>query len=494
MDDIVLRTFLLQFDGALFDQLWVDPSNPFAVWAASSSGGVLDYLGLAEGRGLSVDHRNWLGAADTPFVFSAMDMVDTNRDSILLLPNARTGGVSLQTETNTGELVSGGLLTDLQNRPLTLSRIAMADTGEERLFVATPPNGSSLHLYRLDDTYQQASLLDTVTDTAKSTLSNVSDILTLTLGNTEFVIAASSVENGISAYSLSGSSLELTDTLGPKDGLWINGMEDIAALSAGGQGFVIGVSSASGTLSAIRINPMGALFLTDIILDDQTTRFGGAVALDTFQANDRNFIVTGGTDGGIALFELLPRGQLLHHQSIAQSNGWDVGNILSIQAVVTGSEVQIILGGSEALGLVQLVLPLSNLGLLTEGTGQPDTLSGAANDDLLMGLWGNDQITGNAGADTLIAGPGQDTLTGGAGADVFMFTADGQTDTINDFQLGQDQINLDDWGMIYDISALTIQARSWGAILSWRNEVIHVHSDDGVPLAPDSWSIDDFLF
>ena len=111
-----------------------------------------------------------------------------------------------------------------------------------------------------------------------------------------------------------------------------------------------------------------------------------------------------------------------------------------------------------------------------------------------MGGGGNDRLNGGSGADTLIAGPGQDTLSGGAGADVFVFTADGQADTITDFQPGLDRIHLDDWGMIYDVSALTIQSHSWGATLSWRNEVLHIHSADNTLLNVDSLSMDAFLF
>ncbi|MBK9129470.1 MAG: M10 family metallopeptidase C-terminal domain-containing protein [Phycisphaerales bacterium] len=62
-------------------------------------------------------------------------------------------------------------------------------------------------------------------------------------------------------------------------------------------------------------------------------------------------------------------------------------------------------------------------------------------------LTGNDTLDGGDGDDTLIGGNGSDQLTGGAGADVFRYakTAEsnnGRTDTIVDFEVGVDRIDL----------------------------------------------------
>jgi Ca2+-binding RTX toxin-like protein len=141
-----------------------------------------------------------------------------------------------------------------------------------------------------------------------------------------------------------------------------------------------------------------------------------------------------------------------------------------------------------------MVLPLGDLGPLQTGTARDDDLAGGAGDDLLMGQGGNDRLRGGDGADVLIAGTGHDTLSGGAGADTFVFTADGRADEITDFEQGRDRIELSDWGMIYDISALDIRGQSWGATVSWRGETVDVHSADGSRLNADTWTMDDFLF
>ena len=75
---------------------------------------------------------------------------------------------------------------------------------------------------------------------------------------------------------------------------------------------------------------------------------------------------------------------------------------------------------------------------------------------VFYGSSGVDDLRGGAGADTMLAGDGADTLEGqagadnlfgGAGADVFLYTSAGQStaaawDTIQDFQVGTDRIDL----------------------------------------------------
>ena len=73
----------------------------------------------------------------------------------------------------------------------------------------------------------------------------------------------------------------------------------------------------------------------------------------------------------------------------------------------------------------------------------------------LVGGTGADTITGGAGANTLRGGTGADTLTGNAGADIFYYgkeniigdlkaDADANTDTITDFDVTTDKLNLID--------------------------------------------------
>jgi Ca2+-binding RTX toxin-like protein len=71
-----------------------------------------------------------------------------------------------------------------------------------------------------------------------------------------------------------------------------------------------------------------------------------------------------------------------------------------------------------------------------------DTLIGSNGTDFLVGSAGNDLFNGDNGSDTLRGGPGTDTLTRGNGQDIFVFANGEGIDTISDFKLGSDQIDL----------------------------------------------------
>ena len=79
--------------------------------------------------------------------------------------------------------------------------------------------------------------------------------------------------------------------------------------------------------------------------------------------------------------------------------------------------------------------------ILYGGLGN-DRLLGRNNDDMLFGDEGNDLLSGGRGNDILVGGLGNDTLKGGDGSDLFVLAKDGGFDTIQDFEIGQDVIQL----------------------------------------------------
>jgi Ca2+-binding RTX toxin-like protein len=71
-----------------------------------------------------------------------------------------------------------------------------------------------------------------------------------------------------------------------------------------------------------------------------------------------------------------------------------------------------------------------------------ENLTGGDFDDTLTGDAGSNVLAGGAGNDALEGGAGDDTLTGGAGHDTLVFRPGSGHDTITDFALGQDVIEL----------------------------------------------------
>ncbi len=84
------------------------------------------------------------------------------------------------------------------------------------------------------------------------------------------------------------------------------------------------------------------------------------------------------------------------------------------------------------------------------GKGGNDKLYGEAGDDFIWGDAGDDLIWGGLGNDTLVG----DDFSGGNGNDTFVVAVGEGTDTISDFQLGEDFIGLTT-GLAFDLLSIT---------------------------------------
>ena len=71
-----------------------------------------------------------------------------------------------------------------------------------------------------------------------------------------------------------------------------------------------------------------------------------------------------------------------------------------------------------------------------------DSVDGGAGDDDLYSGAGTDTVNGGAGDDTLWGGGGDDQFTGGSGADTFVFIDGHGDDTVTDFDVDEDILNL----------------------------------------------------
>ncbi|WP_262694196.1 hypothetical protein [Kordiimonas aquimaris] len=124
-------------------------------------------------------------------------------------------------------------------------------------------------------------------------------------------------------------------------------------------------------------------------------------------------------------------------------------------------------GDAGAAGLNDSISGGSGNDTVFGGDGN-DIIVGGADDDLLFNGSGNDTVDGGDGADTLWGGGGDDLLTGGSGADTFTFTNGNGADTVTDFDIQEDILDLNELNLsgLSDITAIASDTTE-GLLLSF---------------------------
>ncbi len=147
-----------------------------------------------------------------------------------------------------------------------------------------------------------------------------------------------------------------------------------------------------------------------------------------------------------------------HKQGTSENDNLDLGdgvNIVSTDAgddtVHGGDSKDIIRGGSGNDTLYG-----GGFHDVIRGDSGDDTIYGGEGNDTLLGDSGDDEIYGGEGDDHLLGGSGNDSLTGGAGSDTFLFSTNTGNDTVEDFDLASDVIDLSRLPVEIAFSDLTI--------------------------------------
>ena len=220
----------------------------------------------------------------------------------------------------------------------------------------------------------------------------------------------------------------------------------------------------------------------------------GLKAVEVFQEGVRTFVVAGGAEDGISLFEMSYNGQLRWLETLADSTTTSLDGISDIEVLVGTGEAQIYVSSVSEHGFTGITVDTTRSGQVIEGGAVQDVLTGTADDDVLWGYGKSDTLFGEGGNDRLVDGRGRDTLYGGAGADIFEFVKDGRKDWIKDFQLGLDRIDLSGIEGLSHISNLTIESRGTGAVIFAAGETIRLEQPGGGPIDVSLLDKDDFIF
>ena len=306
---------------------------------------------------------------------------------------------------------------------------------------------------------------------------------TATVGGQTFVVSTSALQNGITARAIGDAGGIISETnIGADDGLWISAPTALEVATVGTATYLVLASAGTDSLSIIELGADGSMAVRDHVLDARETRFGGVTSLDVITAEGKTYVIAGGADDGVSVFLLLEGGLLLHRDTIADTDNFGLDNVSAIAAWGRNTNLDIFVASSSETGVTQLRFDTGSAGLTQTAGRAGGVLDGTDGGDILQGHNGDDIISAGQGDDVLRDGAGVDIMSGGAGADVFILSADGQTDTITDFTVGQDQIDLSLWPMLRDISQLFIGLQSDGMQITYGDEILYVQSADGAPI------------
>jgi len=156
----------------------------------------------------------------------------------------------------------------------------------------------------------------------------------------------------------------------------------------------------------------------------QATGFGASIELSAL--NGTNGFVINGIDGG-------------DRSGISVSSAGDV-NGDGFDDLIVGADSASPNGPSSGESYIIFGAAFGN-GVIFGTTGD-DIINGTAGADIIRGRDGNDTLIGLDGNDRLEGGGQNDTLTGGAGLDTFVLGNDGSFDTVTDFSLTDDTVDV----------------------------------------------------
>ncbi|KIN65800.1 Hemolysin-type calcium-binding repeat family protein [Sulfitobacter noctilucae] len=306
------------------------------------------------------------------------------------------------------------------------------------------------------------------------------DIITTTHNGQTYAFVSYGSEDTVSMFrqNTNGSMQHISD-VDATDGFWVDRPGGMTVTSAAdGQLYVVVAGSGSDSLTTFAVNPNG-MTPVDHLIDTLDTRFRDASHVTNVTLDGQNFVLAAGSDSGVNLFTVLPGGRLQHVDAMAGTADTPLRAITSIDAMATPDGIRFWVATETAPYLSEFSISLPNIGTNLGASSNGSQLYGTVGDDVLSGASGNDRLNGGFGNDILLDGAGQDTMRGDGGLDTFVVVEDGARDTILDFQMGFDRLDLSDFGTVGGLGGMTIVSQSWGAEFRVGSEVLEVRSADG---------------
>jgi len=393
-----------------------------------------------------------------------------------------------------GGLSSFARIDDIPQSTAGLTHVEVAAFGATRLLVAAREDAAGIEVFTMLAGFDLAHAAS-APGAVGALLPDVTGLLHRTLAGGAFVFAASAGSGEIVALSLGASGgLTLVSHVNAEKGRGIADPGPLAEVASGGREFLIVGGTGSSTLSVFEVGAAGQLLHRDTVWDDLSSRFHKVSAVEAIVHGGRAFVIAGGTDAGVTLFELDPTGRLHRLAVVEDTAATTLRSVTAIHAAQIGGEVQVFVASGNEPGFTHFRLDLGALGPALSAPEAGGMVTGTGADDLIIGGDGRDTLTGGAGQDRIFDGGGVDILTGGAGADIFVLANDGRYDRITDFARGIDRIDMSQIDGAYAASSLRIEPTATGARVIVGEEVLLVDSADGTPLLPMDLTAASFLF
>ncbi|NOD47550.1 MULTISPECIES: beta-propeller fold lactonase family protein [unclassified Ruegeria] len=461
LDSGIGDTALKTFNGTTYLYTVTGPGGGVAVWRLID--GAIPQLVDTEYYSGSITFL--VGRSGTPVDFSGTSQ-------LVLDVNTATGLVGY--DLNSNGTIRALQETDTLSGGGNIGAVVQFSLGSSELVVLSHGDTSQIGTYHVssDGSLNLAGLIAGEADSMQAVRS----------GSGQFLIASDAVNDRIATYQIDDSTGLLTEidngsTLGT---LGVATPTAVETVEAYGKSWVVVAGSGSNSLSVLQVNQDGSLKATNHVLDTLDTRFESVQDLAVAEVNGRVFVVAGGGDDGVSLFNLTPQGQLVYLDSFADTLASGLQNVESLSVAHVGEDLQILVTSQQEAGVTVLTVPVDELGTIRTGFA---TVTGTASDDMLSGSILDTTLIGGGGDDILIAGAGATTMSGGAGADIFVMQSGSGVTTISDFQPGMDRLDMFDYLLLRSPQQLNFTSTSQGARIEYRGEVVEVKSAFGGPLS-----------
>ena len=488
---LVMQTFTaapLNMVSGINDLELVVQGGKTILYSATRAGGGV--LALEVGASLTLLDQESIAPGVSLPTEATIETVTINGTSHLIVTGANQAGVNAYGISATGALNAPIQLPGSLAGAITAQ--AVMQVGATTYFYAARMNESTIYTYSVAANGTMTLVGSRVLDGAHPGV-DIGAMIPVTVGAQRFLVSLSLDADVVRAFPVGANGLLGNGVaMGMPQGLGIADPSAVRTVEMGGVTYLIVASTVSSSISVIGLAADGSLFVTDHVIDTLDTRFQAVQAVATARVGDRAFVITGGADDGLTVMTLMPDGRLMVCGQILGGPGVPIDNISALTARVVGGVIELFIG-TEGTGITRMQIDPGTLTPIQTGTLSDATLTGTADADMIIGGDGAEQINGGAGNDILSDGGGADTLFGGAGADLFVLTADGQVDRIEDFQFGIDRIDLSAWGRISSVASLTITATATGATVTWGDELLELVSANGLPLDPAQFQLTDFV-